>query len=177
MPDEPRKAHDHHRETSPRDARCFVLTVSDTRDPDTDRSGRLIGELVEGAGLRLSGAEIVPDEPARIRASIEARLADPATDVILVTGGTGVAPRDRTVEVVRELLERELPGFGEIFRMLSFREIGAAAMLSRALAGVARGKAVFALPGSADAVKLAMNQIILPEIGHLLRELRKQGSG
>lgn len=177
MPERPRGPHHHHRGTSPRRVRCFVLTVSDTRTAETDRSGRAIRELLEGAGHRVAGTEIVPDEPERIRAAIEARLADPETDVLLATGGTGVAPRDRTVEVVRELLERELPGFGEIFRMLSFREIGAAAMLSRAVAGVAGGKALFALPGSADAVKLAMNQIILPEIGHLLRELRKEGSG
>lgn len=176
MPDPAHGPHHRHRETAPRRLRCYVLTVSDTRGEDADRSGRAIRELLEGAGHHLAGAAIVPDEPARIREQIEARLAGTDTDVILITGGTGIAPRDRTVEAVRELLERELPGFGEIFRMLSFSEIGPAAMLSRALAGVARGKAIFALPGSTDAVKLAMNRIILPEIGHLLRELGKRGS-
>ncbi len=173
MPDTEPRAHAHHRQTAPRVVNCFVLTVSDSRTAATDRSGGLIGDLLAGAGHRVAGAGIVPDEPDRVRESIQARLDDSETDAIIITGGTGISKRDQTVDAVRELLERELPGFGELFRMLSFREVGSAAMLSRALAGVVGEKALFVLPGSADAVKLAMEQLILPEIGHVIRELRK----
>ncbi len=166
-------AHRDHREAAPRQVGCFVLTVSDSRTPATDRSGKLLREQLEEAGHRLTGAEIVPDEPDRIRAAVQGALAAQGTDVVLVTGGTGVSRRDRTVDAIRPMLERELDGFGELFRALSFREIGPAAMLSRATAGVAGGRAIFVMPGSTEAVKLALNQLILPEIGHLVGELRK----
>jgi molybdenum cofactor biosynthesis protein B len=154
----------------------FVLTVSDTRTRATDASGKLACELVEGAGHRVTGTEIVPDEPGRVQASIQLAVEQRDTDVVLVTGGTGVSRRDRTVDAVRPMLDRELPGYGELFRMLSFREIGPASMLSRAIGGLMRDKAVFVMPGSSGAVKLAMNQLILPELGHIVRELRKTGS-
>ena len=176
MPEKEPRAHDHHRQTAPRVVNCFVLTVSDSRTAATDRSGSLIGDLLKGAGHRLTGTGIVPDEPDRVRESILTRLDDRETDAIIITGGTGISKRDQTVDAVRKMLERELPGFGELFRMLSFRDVGSAAMLSRALAGVVGDKAIFVLPGSEGAVKLAMEQLILPEIGHIIRELRKSGS-
>ncbi|MFQ5457160.1 MAG: molybdenum cofactor biosynthesis protein B [Myxococcota bacterium] len=175
-PQTPPKPHVHHRDTAPRAAGCYVLTVSDSRTPATDRSGALATELLEGGGHRIAGVGIVPDEPAGIREALSLRVADPDTDVIVITGGTGISKRDQTVDVVRGMVTRELPGFGELFRMLSFREIGSAAMLSRAFAGVAGETAIFVLPGSSGAVKLALDQLIVPEIGHILRELRKTGS-
>lgn len=166
----------HHRETAAKDLNVFVLTVSDTRTPETDHSGRLVLELVEGAGHRITGTEIVPDDPGRIQAAVQLAAEERDTDVVLITGGTGVARRDTTVDTVRPMLKKELDGYGELFRMLSFREIGSAAMLSRAVAGIIADKVVFVMPGSSGAVKLAMNQLILPEIGHIVRELRKTGS-
>jgi molybdenum cofactor biosynthesis protein B len=166
----------HHRETAAKDLGVFVLTVSDTRTPETDHSGRLVLELVEGAGQRITGAAIVPDDPGRIQAAVQLAVEEHDTDVVLITGGTGIARRDTTVDTVRPMLRKELDGYGELFRMLSFREIGSAAMLSRAVAGIITDKVVFVMPGSSGAVKLAMNQLILPEIGHIVRELRKTGS-
>jgi molybdenum cofactor biosynthesis protein B len=146
---------------------CAVLTVSDTRTPETDASGARIRALLEGAGHRVVAYAICPDEPARIRARIEEYLADPALEVIITTGGTGLAPRDTTYEAVVGLFDKRLDGFGELFRMLSYQDVGPAAMLSRAAAGVARGRIVAALPGSTAAVELAMTKLLLPELGHL----------
>jgi len=166
----------HHKETAAKDFGVFVLTVSDTRTEETDRSGRILRELVEGAGHRVTGTEIVPDDPGRIQAAVQLAVEERDTDIVLITGGTGIARRDSTVDTVRPMLKKELDGFGELFRMLSFREIGSAAMLSRAVAGIIADKVVFSMPGSSGAVKLAMNQLILPELGHIIRELRKTGS-
>jgi molybdenum cofactor biosynthesis protein B len=149
-----------------------VVTLSDSRSPANDRTGDTIVALLEAAGHSVAGRELVREDPPAIRAVLEAALVGPAQAVIL-NGGTGIAPRDSTPEIVAPLLERELPGFGELFRQLSFQEIGAAAMLSRALAGVAHGKLLFALPGSETACRLALEQLILPELGHLVGELRK----
>jgi len=149
--------------------RFAVLTVSDTRDVKTDRSGARIIELIEQAGHRLVQRRIVRDEPAQLREAIDAMLDSSETDAVITTGGTGVAPRDHTADVVRPLLDTELPGFGELFRMLSFQQIGAAAMLSRAIAGLVRGKPLFALPGSTAACELALSRLILPETAHLLK--------
>ena len=121
----------------------------------------------------MADTEIVPDDPETVRAWIAVRLADSACDAVLASGGTGISRRDRTIEVVEGLLDRPLPGFGELFRTLSYGEIGSAAMLSRAAGGIARGKPLFAVPGSPDAVRLALEKLILPEIGHLAAELRK----
>ena len=163
--------HEHH-SVAPRTVTVAVVTLSDSRSPVDDRTGDTIVALLEAAGHSVAGRELVREDPPAIRAALEAALAGPEQAVIL-NGGTGIAPRDSTPEIVAPLLECELPGFGELFRQLSFREIGAAAMLSRALAGVARGKLLFALPGSKAACRLALERLILPELGHLVGELRK----
>ena len=159
-----------HRARAPRSIGCAVITVSDTRTLADDSGGALLCELLEGGGHRIALREIVKDESKAIRAALEAALARADCAAVLLTGGTGVAPRDVTPEAVAPLLERSLPGFGELFRSLSFAEIGAAALLSRALAGLARGKPVFALPGSRAAIRLALERLILPELGHLVGE-------
>jgi molybdenum cofactor biosynthesis protein B len=159
-----------HRERGRGPVRCAVLTVSDTRTLETDEGGRLVVELLESAGHTVVRRGIVPDEPDRVRGWLEEALADPQVQAVLTTGGTGIAPRDRTYEVVSGLLEKRLDGFGELFRMLSYQEIGPAAMLSRAVGGVARGKVVLAMPGSPAAVRLAMEKLVLPELGHLVWE-------
>jgi len=159
-----------HREASPTSVRCFVLTVSDTRTEATDTGGAAVVELLESAGHHVSGRRLVRDEPADVRSAVEAQLSTDGVDAIITTGGTGIGARDGTVEIVDALLQKRLPGFGELFRMLSFEEIGAAAMLSRACAGMAHGRIVVALPGSEHAVRLAMTRLVLPELGHLVRE-------
>ncbi len=142
-----------------------VITASDTRTPDTDTSGALIRELLERAGHQVLYYEILPDAPKRIAGAVRTNLA--RLDAIIVNGGTGIAPRDSTIEAIRPLLEREIEGFGELFRMLSYQEIGSAAMLSRAVAGLRAGKFIAALPGSTAACKLAMEKLIIPELGHI----------
>jgi molybdenum cofactor biosynthesis protein B len=151
-----------------------VITVSDTRTPETDTGGALLAELLAAAGHALASREIVRDDVAEIRAAAERALANEAVGAVLLTGGTGTSPRDVTPEAVRPLLERELPGFGELFRMLSFAEIGPAAMLSRAFAGSRAGKVVFGLPGSPAAIRLALERLALPELGHLVGEATKR---
>src|SRR5215813_4475038 len=160
-------AHEHHAHGK-RAAGCAVVTVSDTRTPETDTSGGRIRGLLEAAGHRVVAYDILPDEPARIRAHVEALLARREIDAVIVNGGTGLAPRDTTYEAITGLLDKSLEGFGELFRMLSYQEIGAAAMLSRAVAGVARGKIVASLPGSTAAVELAMTRLLVPELGHMV---------
>jgi len=162
-----------HRAHAPRVLGFAAVTVSDSRTEETDTGGRAIREAVERAGHRVIAARIVRDEAAAIRAAARELLLLPEVDVLVLTGGTGVAPRDVTLEAVAPLLERPLEGFGELFRMLSYREVGAAAMLSRAAAGVTNGKAVFALPGSPKAVTLALNELILPEAAHLISQARR----
>lgn len=150
---------------------CAVVTVSDTRTPETDKGGPLIVDRLKAAGHQLLGYEIIPDDPARIRAHVEALCAG-TCDVVILTGGTGIAPRDRTYEAISPLLEKRLDGFAELFRLLSFEEIGPSAMLSRALAGT-RGKTLlFSLPGSPNAVQLAMDRLILPVLPHAVALLR-----
>lgn len=162
-----------HKKSGPSSVRCFVLTVSDTRTETTDTSGRAIADLLSGSGHTVAGREIVPDDVARVRAAIYRTLADGHVDVIITTGGTGITSRDTTFEAVDALLDKRLDGFGELFRMLSFNEIGAAAIMSRATAGLARGRIVVALPGSERAVRLAMEKLLLPELGHLVQQARK----
>ena len=166
-------SHTEHRAQAPASVACYVLTVSDSRTPDTDTSGRAIRQLLEDAGHEVAGHTIVADEPAQVTAHVRAQLADPRTEIILTTGGTGITSRDGTFEAIDGVLDTRLDGFGELFRMLSFQEIGAAAMLSRATAGTAGRKAIFVLPGSEHAVRLAMTRLILPELGHLVQQLRK----
>ena len=162
-----------HKARAPVSISCFVLTVSDTRTADTDTSGRAIRELIERSGHAVSAHAIVRDEPAHVRAVVLEHVGDSATQAIITTGGTGISARDATFEAVTGLFEKRLDGFGELFRMLSFQEIGAAAMMSRATAGTVAGKAIFVLPGSEAAVRLAMTKLILPELGHFIQQLSK----
>jgi molybdenum cofactor biosynthesis protein B len=169
----PETSAEQHRAAAPRHARCFVLTVSDTRTADTDTSGRAIRELLAGAGHEIVGHRIVRDEPSEVSAVVREQVANGAVHVVITTGGTGITSRDGTFEAIDGLLEKRLDGFGELFRMLSFHEIGAAAMLSRATAGTMQRKAIFVLPGSENAVRLALTRLILPELGHVLQQLGK----
>ncbi|MEZ4216387.1 MAG: molybdenum cofactor biosynthesis protein B [Myxococcota bacterium] len=169
----PSSAHHHHRREAVASVATVVITVSDTRTLETDAGGALAAELLGAAGHVVAAREIVPDEPAAIRAALEAALARDGVGAVLLTGGTGVAPRDVTPETVAPLLEREIPGFGELFRMLSYEDVGSAALLSRAIAGLARGRVVFAIPGSRGAVRLAVEKLVGPELGHLAAEAVK----
>lgn len=162
-----------HRCASPRKVRCAVVTISDTRTLETDRGGELIVKLLTEAGHQVSSRHIVRDDPREIEPLL-LKLTDPeATDAVLMTGGTGIAARDRTFETVSGLLEKEMPGYGELFRMLSYEDIGPAAMLSRAIGGIRNNVIVLTMPGSTAAVQLAMEKLIVPEIGHLVYEARK----
>lgn len=158
-----------HRAQAPQQVDCAVITVSDTRSLETDAGGDLLVRLIESAGHRVVFREIVADDAAEIRTAALRALAGDCRAVLL-TGGTGIAPRDVTPEALRPLLDRELPGFGELFRVLSYQEIGAAALLSRALAGLRGGKLLFALPGSRGAIRTALEKLVLPELGHLAGE-------
>jgi len=160
-----------HRAHAPRAIGCFVLTISDSKTPETDTSGILIRELLTGAGHPVAGHAIVRDEPTQVTEVIRRGCADPAVQAFVLTGGTGVTSRDSTYEAVEALLDKRLTGFGELFRMLSYQEVGAAAMLSRAQAGVVEGRALFSLPGSPNACRLALEKLILPELGHVVREI------
>jgi molybdenum cofactor biosynthesis protein B len=155
-----------HQASAPLHVRCAVLTVSDTRTVATDTSGALILERVEGAGHVAVDRRIVPDEPGRIEALVSDWLAAGNVDCVLITGGTGIAPRDQTFEAISRLLTKTVPGFGELFRMLSYQEIGAAAMLSRAVGGLIDDMLLFAMPGSRAAVDLAMSRLIVPVLPH-----------
>jgi len=147
---------------------CAIVTVSDTRTPETDASGTCVRALLEEAGHRVVAYAILPDEPGRIRAHLEELLALPGVEAVIVNGGTGLAPRDTTYEAITALLEKRQDGFGELFRMLSYRQVGAAAMLSRAAAGVACERVIVSLPGAPAAVELAMRELLLPELGHMV---------
>ena len=166
-------SHLEHKQQAPRAVTCFVLTVSDTRTADTDTSGRAIRELLTAAGHDIASHAIVRDEPEQVTSAVRAQLADPRVQVIITTGGTGVTSRDGTFEAVDRLLEKRLDGFGELFRMLSFQEIGTAAMLSRAVAGTAARKAIFVLPGSENAVRLALTRLVIPELGHVVQQVSR----
>lgn len=164
---------DEHRAHAPRSVRVFVLTVSDTRTEATDTSGQAARELLAAAGHQVVGYRILKDEPAEVGALVEQLCAGGTVDAILINGGTGLSRRDSTYEAVTGVLHKQLDGFGELFRALSFAEIGAAAMLSRATAGVRDGVVVFATPGSTAAVRLALEKLILPELGHVVFEVRR----
>ena len=162
-----------HKAHAPKRVGCFVLTISDSKTLETDTSGNLIRELLEKAGHAVVGSAIVKDEPSEVRAVIRSQAAAPRVQAILMTGGTGITSRDSTFEAVEDLLDKRLTGFGELFRFLSYQEIGPAAMLSRAQAGVSQGRIVFSLPGSPNACRLALEKLILPELGHLVREVSR----
>lgn len=159
-----------HRATAPTSVACYVVTVSDTKTPETDTSGSVIRELLTAAGHRVAGATIVKDEPVEVARLVRAACADPAVQAVILTGGTGITSRDSTFEAVEALLDKRLPGFGELFRMLSFSEVGPAAMLSRAQMGIHARRIVVSLPGSPGACRLALEKLVIPELGHLLRE-------
>src|SRR5262245_5530734 len=162
-----------HKQRAPAAVRCFIITVSDTRTDETDTSGRAIADLLMAAGHHVSGRVIVKDEAALVRSTVERQLASGDVDMIISTGGTGIAARDTTFEALDSMLEKRLPGFGELFRMLSYQQIGSAAMMSRTTAGIAARHVVVALPGSEAAVRLAMEKLLLPELGHLVQQARK----
>ena len=172
---EPRpSSHAHpHRRDAPARVESAVLTVSDTRTLETDTGGAAVAAALEAAGHPVVQRQVVPDEPPAIAAALRAALEREDVRAVILTGGTGVAPRDVTPETVEPLLDRVVPGFGELFRMLSYQDVGPAALLSRALAGIARGRVIFVIPGSRGAVRLAMEKLILPELGHLAAEAVK----
>jgi molybdenum cofactor biosynthesis protein B len=164
---------DEHRAAAPEQIRCAVLTLSDTRTPETDTSGGYIREALASAGHVVADYRVLKDDPDPIAALVQAWAADPGIDAVLTNGGTGIARRDSTYDALAGLLEKRIDGFGELFRMLSWEEIGAAAMLSRAVAGTIGSTLVVAMPGSSNAVRLAMEKLVLPELRHLVYELRK----
>ena len=160
-----------HEKHARKNLKLGVITASDSRTPETDESGKLIRTMLEAAGHRVDYYEIVRDDREKISAALVNNLEN--LDAIIVNGGTGITARDNTTEVVKSLLDKELEGFGELFRMLSFNEIGAAAMMSRAIAGVRHGKFIAALPGSTDACRLAMEKLLLSQLGHITYLLSK----
>lgn len=161
-----------HLDSDLRAINCAIVTVSDTRTVETDRSGQLIQQLLHESGHHVIAYAILQDEPMQIQAELEQLSQQPDLDAILINGGTGIAPRDTTYDAIATLLEKTLPGFGELFRWLSYQDIGSRAMASRAIAGVFCNKLVFSVPGSTGAVKLAMQTLILPELRHLISQLR-----
>lgn len=151
---------------------CGVITLSDTRSHETDRSGQMIHTMLTLAGHRVGYYEVLPDDADRLRAELLLLAERSELDVLLINGGTGIAPRDRTYQTIEALLDKPLPGFGELFRMLSYQEIGARAMASRAIGGIYAGKPLFSMPGSSAAVRLALDALILPELQHLVRQVQ-----
>ena len=159
-----------HKATAPKSVGCFVLTVSDTKTPETDTSGGVIRQLLTAAGHRVVDSRIVRDEPGDVTRLVRDACTRDDVQAVVLTGGTGITSRDSTYEAVDALLDKRLPGFGELFRMLSFQEIGAAAMMSRAQLGLHARRIVVSLPGSPNACRLALEKLLIPEFGHLLRE-------
>lgn len=166
-------SHEEHKASAPKQVKCWVVSVSDTRTEADDHSGALLIEKLTGAGHKIVKRSIVIDEKEKVWAILEEAAAAKQTDAVILTGGTGIAPRDSTLEAVESFIEKEIPGFGELFRRMSFDEIGASAILSRTAAGTGHGILVIALPGSQEAVRLAVEKIILPELGHMVYEMRK----
>ena len=159
-----------HQADAPSSVRCVIVTISDTRTEETDTSGRAIADLLTAAGHTVAGRAIVNDDADLVRATIERHLGSADVQVIITTGGTGITSRDSTYEAVSGLLQTRLDGFGELFRMLSFEQIGSAAIMSRACAGLVAGRIVISLPGSEAAVRLAMERLVIPELGHLVQQ-------
>ena len=160
--------HDHHHEhhkKEHRPLRVGVITASDSRKADNDESGDIIKDALTKAGHSVGFYRIIPDDPDRIRSAVLDNLSD--LDAIIITGGTGISPRDNTFEAVHSILDKEIDGFGELFRMLSYNEIGSAAFLSRATAGISSGKIVVSIPGSPAACRLAMEKLLIPQLGHM----------
>ena len=162
-----------HKAAAPSRIGCYVITVSDTRTEDTDTGGRAIAELLDAAGHEIVGRTIVKDDAELLRDAIGRQLANPSVQAIVTTGGTGITSRDCTYEAVSAMLWKRLDGFGELFRMLSYEQIGPPAMMSRATAGLVSGRIVVSLPGSEAAVRLAMERLLIPELGHLVQQASK----
>ena len=162
-----------HRQSAPDSVCVAVLTISDTRTPETDTGGDVVEELIGGAGHEIVARQIVRDDAPSIRNTLVDLLARPDVDAVVTTGGTGISGRDTTYEVAERMIEKRLDGFGELFRMLSYEEIGAAALLSRAVAGAVGSKLIACLPGSRNAVRLGTEKLLVPEIAHIVFELRK----
>ena len=165
--------HHEHKSHAPGSIGCVVITCSDTRTTETDTSGSRIMHMLKEAGHSVVAYHLVKDEPAKIKAKIKSAVADKKVQAIIINGGTGISTRDSTFEVIDTMLEKRLVGFGEIFRYLTYQDIGSPAIMSRATAGIIKGRVLFSTPGSENAVKLAMEKLILPELGHLLQQLRK----
>jgi molybdenum cofactor biosynthesis protein B len=159
-----------HKARAPASVSCFIITVSDTRTEETDTSGAAIAQLLSDAGHIVAGRTIVSDDAELVRGLVERQLANPKVQVVITTGGTGITSRDSTYEAVETMMRKRLDGFGELFRMLSYEQIGAAAMMSRACAGVVAGRVLVALPGSEAAVRLAMEKLLIPELGHIVQQ-------
>lgn len=166
-------AHEQHKAHAPQCVTCVVITCSDTRTSQTDTSGQLMMRLLKEHGHDLAGYHVIKDDPAQIRSVIEEAAAHDAVQAILINGGTGISKRDSTFEAVDGMLEKRLVGFGEIFRYLTYKDIGSSAIMTRATAGIFRGRIIFSTPGSEGAVRLAMESLILPEIGHIIQQLNK----
>ena len=162
-----------HKSHAPQSTSCALITISDTRTAETDDSGRIIREKLEEKGHKIVSSGILKDDAPVIRERIQHLLNDKEVQVIITNGGTGISKKDVTIEAISPLLEKRLEGFGEIFRFLSYQEIGSSSMMSRALAGIARGKVVICLPGSVGAVQLAVEKLVLPEIGHMVWEVTR----
>ena len=162
-----------HRKEAPLTLRCAVITVSDTRTPETDTGGKAVADYMAAAGHTVVTKEIIPDEPDRMRPLVASFAERGDIDVVLMTGGTGIGSRDQTFETISGMLTKPLPGYGEIFRFLSFEDVGPAAMLSRATGGLIGRTVVLTMPGSPAAVRLAMEKLIVPEVAHLVREARR----
>ncbi|NCO33250.1 MAG: molybdenum cofactor biosynthesis protein [Armatimonadetes bacterium CG2_30_59_28] len=162
-----------HKQDAPKSVSVHVITVSDTRSAETDTSGRFIRNLLENNGHKVASYYIVRDDPEQIAQLLGDLLGRADGDAVILNGGTGISRRDRTYEVVSQVLEKIIDGFGEIFRFLSFQEVGSAAIMSRAVAGVSRDKVVISVPGSENAVRLAMNRLIIPELTHMVGTIRK----
>ena len=162
-----------HRATAPRSVGCWVLTISDTKTPETDTSGALIRQLLLDAGHAVVGSTIVRDEPKDVQRVIREACVTDAVRAVIATGGTGITSRDSTYEAIDALLDKRLPGFGELFRMLSYEEVGAAAMLSRAQLGIHARRIIVSLPGSPNACRLALEKLLIPELPHLIREVSR----
>ena len=165
--------HHEHKSHAPRKIGCMVITCSDTRTPDSDTSGQLIQKLLKDQGHSVAAYHLVKDEPEQIKARITEGTGNDHVQAIIINGGTGISRRDSTFEAVDGMLEKRLDGFGEVFRFLTYQEIGSAAIMSRATAGIIKGRVLFSTPGSENAVRLAMEKLILPELGHLVKELTK----
>ena len=162
-----------HKATAPRTIGCWVLTISDTKTPETDTSGALIRKLLQEAGHPVIGSTIVRDEPKDVQRVIREACAQTTVQAVIATGGTGITSRDSTYEAIDALLDKRLPGFGELFRMLSYQDVGAAAMLSRAQMGVHAQRIIVSLPGSPNACRLALEKLLIPELSHLVREVSR----